>query len=146
MVDRFPEAFERFEIEVGIDSFDSYRELTYGFSWWAGKRWVDSYAQNIALKRMAEKRGFKAELPMYFKREGITVRRRKWKRKITISKVKRSTMLYISHGYSANKIQRILKNKGIGIRRKTLLRYIREAKGISVKANREKYIPKKYRR
>jgi hypothetical protein len=75
MPDRFPETFERFERVVDIDSFRSYRELRYGFSHWAGKRWVDSYLQNRALKREAEKRGFKAELPMYFRRPQISAKR-----------------------------------------------------------------------
>ena len=53
MVDRFPEAFERFERRVDIGHFDSYRHLAYAFIWWAGKRWVDSYEQNLALRARA---------------------------------------------------------------------------------------------
>ena len=69
MVDRFPEAFARFEQVVDIRRFRSYRELAYAFSHWSGKRWVDSHNQNLALKREAEKRGFKdAKIPMYFGR------------------------------------------------------------------------------
>jgi hypothetical protein len=51
----------------------------------------------------------------------------------------------IRKGYSSNKIQRQLRNQGLGIRRKELLKQIREMKNKSDKANREKYTPKKYR-
>jgi hypothetical protein len=157
MVDRFPEAFERFERQVNVGNFDNYRQLAYAFALWAGKRWVDSYLQNLALKREGERLGFKdAKIPDYFerikprvtvfKRRGRAVRRRKWKRKVRITRVKKSVRWYVGRKYSANKIQRLLKKRGIGIRRKTLLRYVREFKGKSVKANREKYIPKKYRK
>lgn len=145
-MDRFPEAFKRFERDVDVRSFRSYRDLAYGFSYWAGKRWVDSYAQNRALKNEAEKLGFlDAKIPDYFKRP-VSVKRRKWKRKVRVTEAQKSVGFYVSRRYSANEIQRRLKIRGIGIRRKTLLRYVRESKGVSVKADRTKYTPKKYRR
>jgi len=58
MPDKFPEAFEKFERVIDISRFDSYRELAYSFSHWAGRRWVDSYNQNFALRKEARKRGF----------------------------------------------------------------------------------------
>ena len=152
MVDRFPEAFRRFESKVDVRSFDSYRELAYAFSHWAGKRWVDSYLQNRALKREGERLGFEdAKIPDYFGRRftpkhKTVIRQRRWKRKVRVVTVKKSVGNYVKHGYSANEIQKLLKKRGIGIRRKTLLRYVRETKGKSVKPNREKYIPKKYRK
>jgi len=42
-MDRFPEAFDRFERVVDLRSFRSGRELKYAFSHWAGRRWIDSY-------------------------------------------------------------------------------------------------------
>ena len=79
MVDRFPEAFRRFEKLVDMKSFRSYRELAYGFSHWANRRWVDSYKQNVALKREAEKRGYSdSRIPTYFKRKVST--KRTWRR------------------------------------------------------------------
>ena len=69
MTDRFPEAFRRFEKTVDVKSFDDYRQLAYSFSHWSGKRWTDSYKQNLALKRMGKKLGFgDAEAPKYFKK------------------------------------------------------------------------------
>lgn len=56
MMDKFPEAFRRFEKVVDVDSFESYKELSYAFGYWTGKRWRDSYLQNLALKREAERR------------------------------------------------------------------------------------------
>jgi len=79
-MDKFPEAFRRFEEVVDIRRFGSYRELYYAFSYWAGRRWVDSYKQNLALKREAEKRGFRdTRIPMYFRRPHVSVERT-WRR------------------------------------------------------------------
>lgn len=76
MVDRFPEAFERFERAIPPDQFESYRELRYAFTHWAGKRWRDTWAQNVALAREAEKRGFKvSRIPMYFRRPQVYAER-----------------------------------------------------------------------
>ena len=80
MVDRFPEAFKRFEQRVDISRFDSYRQLAYAFSWWAGKRWKDSYEQNLALRIQARKRGFYyARLPKYFERQYARQTRQSWR-------------------------------------------------------------------
>jgi len=76
MVDRFPEAFERFEQVVDVDRMESYRQLVHAFRYWAGRGWIDSYAQNVALRREAEKRGFKvARIPMHFRRPQVSARR-----------------------------------------------------------------------
>ena len=80
MMDRFPEAFERFEQVVEIDRFESYRELASAFRHWASRRWVDSYRQNLALRREAEKRGFRdARIPTYFRRPRVSAERT-WRR------------------------------------------------------------------
>jgi len=74
-MDKFPEAFARFEQRVPIDQFESYRELAYAFTHWAGRRWIDSYAQNVALRREAEKRGFRdTRIPAYFRRPQVSAR------------------------------------------------------------------------
>lgn len=148
MVDRFPEAFKRFEYTVDIDNFDSYRELAYAFSYWAGKRWIDSYKQNLALKKQGKRLGFEdAELPRYFKPS------QKWQTTAQYGKHRGFSDKQISvvnegirKGYSANKIQRELRSQGIGIRRKELLRDIREMKMKSLKTNAQKYTPRKYRK
>ena len=46
-------------------------------------------------------------------------------------------------GYSANKIQRELQKRGLGIRRKNMLKIIRKVKGVKKKPYAEKYIPRK---
>jgi hypothetical protein len=80
MVDRFPEAFARFEQVVDVYRFESYRQLAYAFTHWAGRRWVDSYKQNLALKREAEKRGFRdARIPKYFRKRRVPAERT-WRR------------------------------------------------------------------
>ena len=78
--ERFQEAFRRFESVVDIDSFDSYRELVYGFERWAGRRWVGSDRQYSALAYEAEKRGFRVKrIPTYSRRPRVSARRT-WRR------------------------------------------------------------------
>ena len=85
----FSEAFERFEQRVDIARFDSYRQLLYAFSWWAGKRWVDSYKQNEALRVEARKRGFfDARLPRYFAGQYSRQPSQSWKRETVTVKGK----------------------------------------------------------
>lgn len=68
MPDRFPEAFRRFEEVVYVNRFDNYQQLAYAFSNWAGKRWRDTYKQNVALKRESHKIGLEGEIPAYHRR------------------------------------------------------------------------------
>lgn len=172
MVDRFPEAFERYERVVDTRYFDSYDELYYSFAHWSGKRWRNTWAQNQALAREAGRLGFRdIKMPRQF---GFTVemekmikarRKRKvrWikaygkrvkkRRKAIIKKYKgigkvriKALSWYVSRGYSANKIQKRMKERGIGIRRKKLLKIVREMRLKAKKAKAEKYTPKKYRK
>ena len=48
-------------------------------------------------------------------------------------------------GYSANKIQKELQKRGLGIRRKELLRLVRKVKGVKKKPHAQRYIPRKYK-
>lgn len=153
--ERFQEAFERFESVVDIDSFDSYKELLYGFEHWSGRRWVGSNRQFDALAYEGNRLGFKdvfIPIPRVrwtraYERKVKRVRRvvkRKYK---GIGKVRiKALSWYVSHHYSANKIQRKLKARGLGIRRKTLLKIVREMKLRKKKVKVKKYIPKKYRK
>ena len=80
MVDRFSEAFERFEKVVDVDRFESYTEMSYGFGHWAGKIWRDTYAQNLALKREGKRLGIEdAKMPMYFRKPQVSARQT-WRR------------------------------------------------------------------
>lgn len=80
-MDKFPEAFARFERVVDIDSFESYRQLAYAFSHWAGRRWVGSYRQNLALVREGKRLGFRdAKLETYFSRQPRVFARKTWRR------------------------------------------------------------------
>jgi predicted glycosyltransferase involved in capsule biosynthesis len=66
-MDRFPEAFERFEYDVDISRFRSYHELTLAFRWWAGERWRGTRRQWEALNAEAENLGF--EVPDFVREE-----------------------------------------------------------------------------
>jgi hypothetical protein len=70
--------------------------------------------------------------------------RKKGIKRGTVSKTQRRAIkTYVKRGYSANKIQKQLQKRHIGIRRKALLKEIRKIR--RVKAHRRKYIPREYR-
>jgi hypothetical protein len=154
------ELFYRFENRVDIRSLGrDFRRLYYAMQRYLGEKQdgVLTGNQARALADIADRRGF-INIPITLfsqftpsrkqpKRKSVSTTRRKWKRRaVRIPKVKRSVKYYVKRGYSANRIQRRLKKRGIGIRRKTLLRYVREAKKKPAKANSAKYTPRKYRR
>lgn len=56
-MDKFPEAFRRFERVVRTDNIRSFSQLKMMFSSWAGERWINSLAQNEALKTQSERLG-----------------------------------------------------------------------------------------
>jgi hypothetical protein len=75
-MDRFPEAFRRFEIDVDVDDIDSFGELRMAFSEWAGERWLDTGRQLHALSNEARRLGLLGRAPTY--RVGyITIRGRR---------------------------------------------------------------------
>lgn len=75
-MDRFPEAFERYEQQVDIRRIESYRQLTLTFRWWAGEKWKGTVKQWDALNREARRLGF--EVPRYYQE-----RRALWHRSYT---------------------------------------------------------------
>jgi len=160
-MDKFPEAFKRFEKVVDIDRFESYKEMSYAFGHWAGKRWRDTWLQNRALANEGWRLGFKdVSVPFKFH---ARVRKEKWAKaykkrvkkqvKVVAKKYKgvgevriKALSWYVSRGYSANKIQKRMKDRGIGIQRKKLLKIVREMRLKFKKADTKKYVPKKYRK
>jgi hypothetical protein len=79
------------------------------------------------------------------KKRKIPAKTKKGKKHRISAKAKWRIKGYISEGYSANKIQKLLKKQHVGIRRKTLLSEIRKIKHQKIKRNTQKYIPTKYR-
>ena len=62
MPDRFPEAFRRFEEDVDVNQFESFRQLRLAFGHWSGpRRWIPTYKQDYALRREARRRGIPLE-------------------------------------------------------------------------------------
>ena len=160
-MDRFPEAFNRFEERVNLKKLESASELISSFAYWASFRYVGTQKQLNAIRIESEKRklGFDWDIPIWIKKKDYwkyhqkSVIEQKWQTSIKSGQhrgFKNKQILIINEGikkgYSANKIQIQLKNKGIGIRRKVLLRQIREMRMKSPKVNSQKYIPKKYRK
>jgi len=169
-MDKFPEAFRRFEKVVDVDSFESYRDLRYAFTHWANKRWRNTYSQNRALVIEGRDLGFKDTFMPSFLGETVKeekrikayrrarVRREKWaatyrkkvKKQVKVVAKKyrgigevrvKALSWYVNRGYSANKIQKRLSERGIGIQRKKLLKIVREMRLREKKANPEKYNP-----
>jgi hypothetical protein len=64
-MDKFPEAFERFEKRVDVSRMKSFEQLTLAFSHWAGKQWLGSNEQVNALKVEALKRGMPVPREVY---------------------------------------------------------------------------------
>jgi hypothetical protein len=89
MAHRFPEASRRFEKVVYVGRFENYQQLAYTFSCWAGKRWRDTYKQNLALKREAHKIGLEGEISAYYRRQIQTsFQKSTWKRETVTVKGK----------------------------------------------------------
>jgi hypothetical protein len=66
-MDRFPEAFRRFEQNVSTRQIKIFNQLTLAFSSWAGSKWRDTSRQNDALAVEARKLGIPTE--DYYRRE-----------------------------------------------------------------------------
>jgi hypothetical protein len=56
-LDKFPEAFERFEEVVDVDRIRSFRQLKLAFGTWAGEKWIPTSRQLEALAVEARKHG-----------------------------------------------------------------------------------------
>jgi len=59
-LDKFPEAFRRFEEVVDVDRIESFTQLELAFALWAGQKWHGTYLQREALAREARQRGIPA--------------------------------------------------------------------------------------
>jgi hypothetical protein len=69
-LDRFPEAFRRFEEVVDIRRIESFRQLRLAFASWAGWNWRDTYMQNRALAVEARRVG----IPVFVERRPVARR------------------------------------------------------------------------
>lgn len=56
-MDKFPEAFERFERDVNVDKIETWKQLKLTFGSWAGDKWVPTGKQLEALAVQARKLG-----------------------------------------------------------------------------------------
>jgi hypothetical protein len=74
-MDKFPEAFERFEMDVDVDEIRSFRELRMAFALWAGEKWLDTGKQLHALSVEAQRLGLLPS-PVLWRYETVRVRGR----------------------------------------------------------------------
>lgn len=168
-MDKFPEAFRRFEQQVNIKNIKEFNQIEMMFGGWAGKKWLPTQKQSLALAREADKRGIRnitipewvVKRPRQLTAQGRYGKRQLKRRvrtggygrpsrqahKLTIKAVKVLMIRnYVKKGYSANKIQKELKANGKGMRRKEVLKYVRQIKNKQSKANASKYTRKKYKK
>src|SRR3990172_7482626 len=69
-MDRFPEAFDRFENDIDIYDLESASELISSFAHWAGFRYIGTQKQLNAIRKESEKRklGFNWSIPIWIKK------------------------------------------------------------------------------
>jgi hypothetical protein len=106
----------------------------------AGTETVETVKQRINMTRRSKKTG----RYIHSRRSSSRVHRTR-KRGLSAKKL-RAIKTYASKGYSANRIQKRMRQRHMGVRRKTILRVVRETKGRPPRANPEKYVRRKYRR
>jgi hypothetical protein len=158
-MDKFPEAFNRYEERVDVNDLQSASELISSFANWQGYNPTKQQINALAVESIKKKLGFDWTIPKWVKKKdywmfyGARQNTQKWKTVVQSGRHRGFSNKQfkvvnegIKKGYSANKIQRELKSKGIGIRRQVLLRQIREIKMKSPRVNPEKYTPRKYQR
>jgi hypothetical protein len=68
-LDKFPEAFERFEEVVNVRRIKNFGQLRLAFAMWAGEKWIPSSRQLQALAEEARKIG----IPVVGRRRVIRV-------------------------------------------------------------------------
>jgi hypothetical protein len=84
-MDKFPEAFSRFEDVVDVDRIKSFRQLRLAFSEWAGEKWVATSLQLKALSIEARKHG----IPVLIEERGVfTVPSMLWRHETVMVKGK----------------------------------------------------------
>ena len=74
-MDKFPEAFSRFERVVDTRRVRSFSQLELAFMYWSGENWRGTKRQHEALKIEAEKRG----IPFIWEKRRSAVFRRGWR-------------------------------------------------------------------
>jgi hypothetical protein len=60
-LDKFPEAFKRFEEKVNTNKIETFKQLKLAFGSWAGRKWVPTWRQADALEREARKLGIQTQ-------------------------------------------------------------------------------------
>ena len=60
-MDKFPEAFGRFEKKVNVRRVETFRQLTLAFGGWSGEKWRGTRAQMDALAVQARRLGIPLE-------------------------------------------------------------------------------------
>jgi hypothetical protein len=89
-MDKFPEAFQRFEQVVDTRRIRSFRALLIAFKFWSGRNWQGSKKQMLALAVEAQKRGI--PIPIEIRRRykippmTVLVVTQPWRREIILVK------------------------------------------------------------
>lgn len=62
-MDRFPEAFNRWEETHDLDDYDTLDDLLFSFRRWGKNKFIPTYRQRLAMEREAMRRGFREREP-----------------------------------------------------------------------------------
>jgi hypothetical protein len=84
-LDKFPEAFRRFEQVVNVKNIRSFSQLLLAFSLFAGKNWKGSRSQILALAVEARKRG----IPVLVRQRAPSITAVSWRHEIVMVRGKR---------------------------------------------------------
>ncbi len=81
-LDKFPEAFRRFEEVRDVDKIPNFRQLEMEYGLWAGEKWRATQRQRSALAVEAQKRGIPLtiEKTRSWKHEMVIIRSRSFDR------------------------------------------------------------------
>ncbi len=108
-MDKFPEAYARYEDSVDTSGLKTFNQLMNSFSSWGGKRWAGTPKQIKALGIEAKKKGFD------------TSRRKKVvyeEKEITYTTKTGKTVSYTRAGYIANKYYDIVTGQFVSRKKK----------------------------
>jgi hypothetical protein len=111
-LDKFPEAFKRFEQVVDVSKIETFQQLLTAFQYWAGKKWKETPKQVKALKVEAIRLGI-AEVPVTIEEYWAEVRHRDlllYRIRLDIGRIKHWEGVLGSTQIWANRLKRYYKD------------------------------------
>ncbi len=102
-MDKFPEAFKRFEEKVNTDNIETFRQLKLAFSSWGGRSGLLTLRQTDALEREARKLGIPTQGYRTREQEVQRIFTQKARVAVAQQKERRFSINYVNHHEWLNK-------------------------------------------